>query len=130
MVDSVKDFQDIIEEFINKHVIKELLLESTFEFDILDPENIVTFKFQEIDIEEQMKKNTNAQVLYNGNVIDIDETRSMVGEEPIREEQEEKMFLNRVKLKEIEAQVQGQLQVAEISAAAKSATNSKVDTLT
>jgi len=46
MIDSVKDFQDIIEETINSEVIKELLIESTFSFDVLDDENIVTLKFK------------------------------------------------------------------------------------
>jgi len=124
MVDSVKDYQDIIEEFINKHVIKELLLESTFNFDILDALYNVTFKFKEIDIEEQLKKNTNAQLLYGGNVLDIDETRAIAGEEPITDDQEPKMYLERVKLKEVEAQIQGNLQVAEIGAAAKAAASS------
>ena len=99
LVDSVKDYQNIIEDFINKKVIQELLLESTFNFDVLDEEHVVDFKFKEIDIEAQLKRNTNAQLLYNGNIIDINETRKVAGYEPITKEQEELMFVNRVDIK-------------------------------
>ena len=41
---------------INEDIINELLLESNFNFDPLDEENIVYFKFKEIDLELQIKK--------------------------------------------------------------------------
>lgn len=121
MVDSVKDYQDIIEEKINKEVIKELLLESTFSFDVLAPEHIVDFRFKEIDLEEQMKKNTNAQVLYNGNIIDINEAREMTSQEPITEEQEELMFVERVEMKKLKAQLDANKEVAEMGLEARAA---------
>ena len=121
MVDSVKDYQDIMQEFINKEVVKELLLESTFNFDVLDPEYIPEFKYREIDIEEQLKKNTNAQVLFNGNIIDVNEARRITGQEPITEEQEALMFFDRVGLREINAQMEGQLAITKVGAAAKAA---------
>ncbi len=121
MVDSVKDYQNMIEEVINKEVIKELLLESTFGFDVLDPLHVVDFKFKEIDIEEQLKKNTNAQVLYNGNIIDIDEARKIAGHEPITEMQEEMMMSRRVTIPELQVQIDGQLDVAKVQAVDKAA---------
>ena len=124
MVDSVKDYQDIIEEVINSQVIPELLIESTFNFDVIDPMHSVSFKFKEIDIEEQMKKNTNMQVLYNGNVIDINEARDEVGLEPIAAAQESQMFVERVKIKEINAQLGGQLMLAEYNAQNKTPASS------
>lgn len=130
LVDSVKDFQDIMEEFINKEVIQELLLESTFNFDVLEDINNVKFKFQEIDIEEQMKKNTNAQVLYNGDIIDVNEARESAGKEPMIEAQEELMYTNRVTMKTVDAQIGGQLSVASAKAgkAVKQAQNSNAPT--
>lgn len=119
MIDSVKDYQDILEELINEQVIKELLLESTFDFDVLAPENIVTFKFKEIDIEEQMKKNTNAQVMYNGNIIDLNEARHETGNEPLIPEQEPLMFFNRVTAPQMQMQADAQLQVAQTRMSAK-----------
>jgi len=130
MVDSVKDYQSIIEETINKEVIKELLLESTFLFDILEGVNIVDFKFREIDIEAQLKKNTNAQVLYNGNVIDVDEARKITGHEPITEEQDALMFVDRVDLRKLKVQTDGQMEIAQIGAAAKAASASSSSSAT
>jgi hypothetical protein len=124
LVDSVKDYQDIIETFVNKEVIKELLIESDFKFDVFAPENLVQFFFKEIDIEEQMKKNTNAQVLYNGNIIDINEARDVGGYEPVTEEQEPLMFLDRVELRKLDAQLQQQLEVAKIGAASRATATS------
>jgi hypothetical protein len=121
MVDSVKDYQDILAEFLNKEVIKELLMESAFNFDILDSSNIAEFKFREIDIEEQLKKNTNAQVLYNGDIIDIDEARAIAGQEPLTEEQEEKMYSSRVTMKVQGQTLDAQMETAKISAAATAA---------
>lgn len=118
MVDSVKDYQDIFEEFFNKEVIQELLLESTFGFDVLDDDNIVTFKFKEVDIEQQMKQNVNAQVLYNGNVIDINEARETAGNEPLTEEQEQLMYHSRVTMVQTNATIDGQLKAASMKGAA------------
>jgi len=121
MVDSVKDYQNMIEDTVAKQIIKDLLLESTFAFDVLAPENIVDFKFKEIDIEEQMKKNTNAQVLYNGNIIDVNEARKVGGHEPITEDQESLMYVDRVTLKELDATTAGQVEIANIGAAVSAA---------
>ena len=102
MVDSVKDFQDIFQETINSRVISELLLESPFSFDVLDEENFVQMEFKEIDIEEQLKKNVNAQLLYNADMIDLDEGREITGREPLRPEQEPLMFTERQTLRVLE----------------------------
>lgn len=102
MVDSVKDFQDIFQETINSKVIPELLLEGMFSFDALEEENFVMMEFKEIDIEEQLKKNVNAQLLYNSDMIDLDEGREITGREPLRPEQEPLMFTERQTLRVLE----------------------------
>ena len=124
MIDSVKDFQDILESFINKEVIQELLLESTFTFDILTEENNVHFKFKEIDIEQQMKKNVNAQVLYNSDILDVNETREIVGYEPLTDDQEDMMFNERVTMKQVREQADTQLEVAAMKPAPGSGSSS------
>jgi hypothetical protein len=132
LVDSVKDYQDILEEFINKQVIEELLLESTFSFDVFDDENIVHFKFKEVDIEQQMKENVNAQVMYNGNIYTVNEAREVAGKEPLTEEEESLMFHSRVTMAQLEAQASMAMEVASLKteskqgkAAANSAKNSQ-----
>lgn len=104
LVDSVKDYQDILEDFINHEVFQELLLESEFKFDVLDDEHSVHFKFKEVDIEQQMKENVNAQVMYNGNILTVNEAREVAGKEPLTEMEEELMFHNRVTMTQVEAQ--------------------------
>ena len=104
LVDSVKDYQDILEDFINHQVFQELLLESEFKFDVLDDDHCVHFKFKEVDIEQQMKENVNAQVMYNGNILTVNEAREVAGKEPLTEAEEEMMFHNRVTMTQVEAQ--------------------------
>jgi hypothetical protein len=135
LVDSVKDYQDILEEFINKQVIEELLLESTFKFDVFDDENIVHFKFTEVDTEQQMKENVNAQLMYNGNIYTVNEARAVAGKEPITEEEESLMFHSRVTMTQVDAQANAAMALAsaknkasgakKTKAAAKSAANSQ-----
>ncbi len=104
LIDSVKDYQAVIEEIINAEVITELLLEANWDFDPLIEENFVELKFKEIDIEEQMKKNVNAQLLFNSDIIDINEARESTGRQPIESWQEDLMYLERKTLKTLEMQ--------------------------
>jgi hypothetical protein len=128
LVDSVKDYQDILSEQFTHHVINPLLRESNFNLDFFDEENVVTFNFREIDIETQLKKNVNSQLLYNGNMIDINESRKMTGQEPITSDQEKGMFSRRVTIPEMkiktksqefitEMTIEGQKQATEMNAA-------------
>ncbi len=83
LVDAVKDFQQQMENFINEHIVTELLLESTFGDDVLDEENIVRMKFKEIDIDAQIKRETHAADQFNKDIITWDEARMRMGHEPI-----------------------------------------------
>lgn len=130
IVDSVKDFQGIIADVINQEVIKELLLESTFGFDVLSDEHIAGYKFKEIDIEAQMKKNTNAQVLYNGDLITIDEARERIGEEPISPEQEELMYTQRITMPVAQLEADAALEQVRVSAALKPSPSSSSESTT
>ena len=95
LIDSVKDFQDTFEQTMNTQVLNELLMEGDFKFDPLMEENVVEMKFIEIDIEEQMKKNVNAQLMFNSDIWDINEAREITGKQGLREEQEKLMFTER-----------------------------------
>lgn len=83
LIDSVKDFQQVIELFVNEFIINELLLESTFGDQVLEPENRVWLKFKEIDIDAQVKKDTHAADQFAKNMITFDEARVKTGYEPI-----------------------------------------------
>jgi hypothetical protein len=83
LVDAVKDYQQVMEIFINEHIIKELLLESTFGEVVLDEENLVYLKFKEIDVESQIKKEAHGADMWAKDVLTHDEARRRVGLEPI-----------------------------------------------
>jgi hypothetical protein len=117
LIDSVKDYQDVMEQHINSQVIAELLMEGDFAYDVLVDENIVSMNFIEIDLEEQMKKNVNAQLLYAGDVIDVDEARHVTGRQPITEEQEEAMYTERVTMKVMEGEAENAVELTKVAAA-------------
>ena len=83
LVDAVKDLQQVMEIFVNEHIINELLLESTFGDSVLDEENLVYLKFKEIDVDAQIKRETHAADQFNKDIITHDEARRRMGYEPI-----------------------------------------------
>lgn len=115
LIDSVKDYQAVMEDIINSEVIAELLLEGNFNFDPLVDDNFVKLQFREIDIEEQMKKNVNAQLLYNADMIDLNEAREVIGKQPLEKWQEKLMFTERQTLRVMEVQHEYDVDIAEIS---------------
>ena len=117
LIDSVKDYQNIFEEIVNSQVIPELLLESPFKGDVLAEENMVSFKFKEIDIEQQLKKNVNAQLMYNGDIIDLNEAREISGKQPLEARQEPLMFTQRQTLRVMEAERDNTEHLTKVSAA-------------
>jgi K+-transporting ATPase c subunit len=116
LIDSVKSFQDVMEEIVNAQVVSELLLESSFSFDPLISENFVELQFIEIDIEEQMKKNVNAQLLFAADIWDINEVREVTGKQPIEEYQEALMYTERQTLKVLSAESEQAIELTKIAA--------------
>ena len=84
LIDSVKDFQQVLEFFFNEFVIAELLLESTFGDEVLDEDNRVWLKFKEIDIDAQIKKEAHMADQFAKNLVSQGEARLRVGYEPMR----------------------------------------------
>jgi hypothetical protein len=84
LIDSVKDVQRVVEDFFNKYIIYELLLESDFQtLNPLDEENRVYLKFHEIDIDARKAKESHAADMFMKNAITLDELRMEIGREPI-----------------------------------------------
>lgn len=96
LIDCVKDFQQVLELFVDFFIIGELLLESTFGVDVLDDEHVVHLQFNEIDLEAKIKRDANAVNLYQGHIIGLTKARKEVGEEPIENDEEAEMFWERV----------------------------------
>lgn len=105
MVDDVKDYQLIFAEFMTYYLVTELLLESGFARqggDILGEENMVSFRFEEIDLEAQIKVENHKLNMYQGNGITEAEFRTETGRDPIDDTEREGMFINLVTAKEAE----------------------------
>ena len=83
LIDSVKDFQQVMEIFVNEHIIAELLLESTFGTDVLDAENRCWIKFKEIDIDQQIKREAHIVDQFNKHAVTWPELRRRMGYQPI-----------------------------------------------
>lgn len=77
-VDRVKAFQKVIEADVNEFMIKELLLEGGFD-PILNPDDMVYFRFNEIDIDMQVKLENHAVYKYEHNAITETEMRQLLG---------------------------------------------------
>jgi len=120
MVDDVKAMQRDLELFLNEYIIKELLLESTFP-NPLDEENLVKFKFREIDLEAQIKVQNHYIEAYGGHAITHPELRAHFGKEPFTETDEELSFWKRVEEPRLLIQAIDEPYSAEAKAAAKSA---------
>ncbi len=86
MVDDVKYYQMTMEMFVNEYIIKELMLESTFA-DPLSPENIVTFRFNEIDNDAKIKQENHSLNAFNSHALTFSELRHAFGKEPLTKEE-------------------------------------------
>lgn len=96
LIDNVKDYQEVLASFINHEIITELLLESTWGAEALEPENLVRFVFAEIDEDSKIKRNSNTINLYQSNLITESEARIDLGCQPLTEDQRHDMFFERV----------------------------------
>ena len=106
----VKFYQLCLSNDLNFHIIRELLLESTFTFDVLSEENMVELQFKEIDLEAQVKKQNHFALLYQNNLISHTEARMLAGFDVLAPDQESDMFQERVKIPEIEQAAKAQAQ--------------------
>lgn len=120
-VANVKFIQQCLADAINFYIIRELLLESTFSFDVLSEENMVEMQFVEIDHEAQIKLQNHYMLLFQGNVISRTEARKLSGWEALTEDQEDDCHLCLVDMPKIEKEGEIQLENTKASAAARAA---------
>jgi len=82
LVDTVKDAQDAVELHLNFHFIQPLLREMEGE-KVLEEKNLVFFRFNEIDINNKIKKEEHARNLFESDGITWSEFRQLLGRDPI-----------------------------------------------
>lgn len=89
--DTVKYVQRIMSIFIENKIIPELLLEGGF--DIFDDKNNVRYKFGEISLETQIKKENHEMTKYQSNLISLEESRRNIGMKDTVDD-EERLYQN------------------------------------
>jgi hypothetical protein len=92
--------------------IRELLLDGNFK----DPDVEMEFNFPEIDLDNQIKKETHIVSLWQNNLITRTEARNMMDYEVNLDDQD--TFLHLVDIPKIQAQADAQAMVAQVKAAA------------
>lgn len=90
-----KAFQKVIAISFTFKIIKELLLEGGFD-PILNPDDKVEFRFNDSDIDSQIKQETHIIYKYEHEAITEDEMRSLLGMDPVTDRA--KMYINLVTL--------------------------------
>lgn len=83
LVDAVKSIQDEFEAQWDQHIIRELLLESTFGEMVLEEENMVHLQFAEIDLQNKIETEKHAAEMFKANGLTWDEFRGELGLEPV-----------------------------------------------
>lgn len=95
MQDRCKDFQDVIEGFVNEFILKELLYEGGFIIDGTE-DNFVKLKFNEIDIDNMLKVENHSVFKYEHDAITETELRELLGKDPVADEQRQDMYFERI----------------------------------
>lgn len=93
MHDKIKAYQKVMSTFINNFMILELLYEGGFD-PISNPDDMVYFEFNEIDIDLEIKKQNHAVFLYEHYAITEDEMRRLIKRDPISDDERVRMRYN------------------------------------
>jgi len=86
LYDKIKQYQKIFSDMVRVHVFNELLLEGGFD-PIANPSEVgisdrCFFKFNEVDVDTQVKKETHIIQKYVSSLITIEEARILLGNNP------------------------------------------------
>lgn len=122
MADRIRAMQRIIEMFVNDFMVKELLMEAGYD-PVLNPDQKVEFKFNDNDVDVEIKKQVHAIYKYEHNAITEDEMRSELGMDPIADADREKMFVELITRQTFE--LQSSLSAKNAAASGSNETNNK-----
>ena len=126
MADRIRAMSKVIEMFFNSFVIKELLMEGGYD-PVLNPEQNVEFRFNDNDVDVEIKKQVHAIYKYEHNAITEDEMREELGMDPIEDGVREHMFVELITRENmrIEAECNAQVAAAKASQTGTAETNNK-----
>ena len=111
MADRIRAIQRIIETFFNEFIIKELLMEGGYD-PVLNPDQAVEFKFNDNDVDVEIKKQVHAIYKYEHSAITEDEMREEIGMDPVPDGDREKMFVELVTRETLRLQAELDVQAA------------------
>ena len=114
MADRIRAMQRIIETFFNEFIIKELLMEGGYD-PVLNPDQAVEFKFNDNDVDVEIKKQVHAIYKYEHSAITEDEMRDEIGMDPIPDSDREKMFVELITRETLRLQSELSMQAAAAS---------------
>lgn len=92
--DTVKFYQRQIATFIEDQMFTEMLLEGGYN-PVYNEQDIVHFKFEEINLETRIKKETHALNMFQGNLIPFEEARIKIGKDSDAVD-ENRLYINMV----------------------------------
>ena len=124
MADRIRAIQRVIETFFNEFIIKELLMEGGYD-PVLNPDQAVEFKFNDNDVDVEIKKQVHAIYKYEHSAITEDEMREEIGMDPIPDGDREKMFVELITRETLRVQAELDTQVAKASGTGSGETNNK-----
>lgn len=115
MADRIRAISRIIEMFFNSFIIKELLMEGGYD-PVLNPDQMVEFRFNDNDVDVMIKKEVHAIYKYEHNAITEDEMRDSLGMDPIPDGEREKMFVELITRETLRLEAELDTQVAKATA--------------
>lgn len=123
LYDKIKQYQKLFSEMVRVHILNELLLEGGFD-PMINPSDDSTsdrcyFKFNEIDVDTQVKKESHVLQKFANSLLTLPEARIELGLDP--EYDSEELFSG------IQAKVQSQLMAAQAEVSANKAADPAVD---
>lgn len=117
MADRIRAMSKVIEMFFNSFVIKEILMEGGYD-PVLNPDQVVEFRFNDNDVDVEIKKQVHAIYKYEHNAITEDEMRDEIGMDPIPDGDREKMFAELITRETLRVGAELSAQTAQATAAA------------
>jgi len=111
LTDRCKDFQAVVENFINEYMFKELLFEGGFIIDETE-DMFVKLKFREIDIDNMLKTQNHSVFKYEHHAITETEMREEIARDPVGDAQREDMYVERVQMPISEMETEAAVEIA------------------
>ena len=105
--DNVKHYQRILSCLIEAGIFNELLMEGGYN-PIMNPDDIVTFEFNEINLETKVKMETHLMNQFQGGAITFEEMRTALGQQTEGID-ESRLFQNMIKQKNALELIQAKL---------------------